>query len=54
MQQLTHAQLLFVESINKMTDKERKALREEILAKDPKAQLPRNLYYNYSTQKWID
>ena len=41
-----------IQEINKMTDQERVKARKEMKAKG--LPLPKNLFFNYETQNWID
>lgn len=50
---VTEDQCAFQLAIDLMTDEQRIKLREK-LENMGVEKLPRNLFYNYSTQKWID
>lgn len=42
----------FARSVNDLTNQERVAVRK--ILEDLKVPAPRNLYYNYQTQQWIN
>ena len=50
---MTEARQYLIDTVNKMSNEGRKELREELEAMGME-DLPRNLYYNYETQEWIN
>lgn len=50
-----HGKLMeFYDYINTLTDEQRILVRETLEEISPSTPLPRNLYYNYKTQRWIE
>ena len=45
--------LALSEEINGLSNEDRILVREAAMAAKPEAPLPRNLFYNYETQRWI-
>ncbi len=52
-QMIKNENMKIVDYIDTLTNEQRKQLRDELL-KDGYKHLPRNLFYNYKTQEWID